>query len=74
MAAIILLSWLHRARTAEVIFELAAGGVEGIADGDMDVLVGVVFRRVAIHHDLAFRHGQVDPDMVDPPLPVMSVS
>ena len=44
-------------------------GVEGVAHGDMDVLVGMVERPVMADHDLAPRRREAQLDAVEPPLP-----
>ena len=50
---------------ANMILELAPHGVETIADGDVDVLMGMVLRRIALHHDLVPRHFEIDPDVIE---------
>lgn len=42
------------------LFELARGGVEGIAQGDVRILMGVLVVLVAGHGDLAAGQGDVD--------------
>src|SRR5665213_98184 len=49
---------------AGVVLELAARRVEGIADGDENVLMRMVFGRIALDDDLSSRNGQIDSQMV----------
>src|SRR5512135_294432 len=57
------------AATARVVLQLPPRGVEGAAQGDRDIVV----LRLAVHDDLAVRHREPDPDLVETPLPVVPV-
>jgi hypothetical protein len=58
---------------ADVVLELAAGGVEGVTNGDVDVFVRLVLVWLAIHdHDLA-RDREIDPHVEEPALVMMAV-
>src|SRR5262245_26979711 len=56
-----------------MIFELAHRGIEGVADGDIDVLVRLVLRAFLIHVHVVARHADVDADLVKLALVVMPV-
>ena len=49
------------AKFTRMVFELASGGGEGVADRDIDVCVGLVLGAVAVDHDLALRDAHIDP-------------
>jgi hypothetical protein len=51
--------------TPAVVLELAPNGVEAIPDGDLDVFVGMVLRRIALHNDLLARDLEIDPDVIE---------
>jgi hypothetical protein len=51
------------AKPANIIFELAAGGVEGIPDRDPDILMRMMLGGIALNHDLAARNAEMDSDM-----------
>ena len=48
-----------------VVFQASTDGVEGIADGDVDVFMGLVLSRFFAHYDLALRYRDIDLDMKD---------
>ncbi len=50
------------------ILELAARGIEGIPDSHIKVPV-----RFTIHDEIRPRNGQFDPDLVESPLPLVSM-
>ena len=50
---------------ARVVFELARRRVEGVADGHVDVLVGVVPGAGVVDHDLLAGHADVDAHVVE---------
>jgi hypothetical protein len=50
--------------TANVIFQLTRRSVECIADGNRNVLILLVFSRLARRHDLAARQGDIDVKFV----------
>src|SRR5512144_3106087 len=55
---------LHVARSlSHVILEPARRGIEGIADGYVDIFVGLVFRAAPLHDDLLAGDGDVDADI-----------
>src|SRR5215831_7882697 len=56
-----------------MIFELAHRGIEGVADGDINVLVRLVLRAFLIHMHVVARHADVDADLVTLALVVMPV-
>src|SRR5262245_9151751 len=56
-----------------MIFELAHRGIEGVADGDIDVLVRLVLRSLLIHMHVVAGHADVDADLVELALVVMPV-
>src|SRR5512134_4099917 len=63
---------LHVARhLTHVILEPARRGIEGIADGHVDIFVGLVFRAAPLHDDLLSGNGDVDADIVEVTLVVM---
>ena len=47
---------------ANMIFEQPAGGIESVADGDVDILMRMVCRWIAADGDLAARNFKVDAD------------
>jgi hypothetical protein len=47
---------------AGMVLELAAGGIEGVANGDADILVGTPRLRIAANDDLAAGHRDIEPD------------
>ena len=56
-----------------MILELAHRGVEGVADGDIDVLMGVVLRSFLIYVHVLAWHADVDADLVELALVVMAM-
>ena len=58
---------------ARVILELPVGGIEGIANRDIHVLVGMVLAGCAADHDLVSGHRDVDLGVVEIALVVMAV-
>ena len=48
-----------------MVLQLALGCIEGIADRDVQVLIGVMFRRLPTHDDFAVRHDQLDAHVVE---------
>jgi hypothetical protein len=63
-----------RASLANVVFEQPAGGVESIADRDIDILVRVVRRGIAAHDNLAAGDIQVDANLEQIALKVTRVA
>jgi len=61
------------AALTSVILEQPAGGIEGVAYGHVDVLVGMVLRRIAADGDLAARNLEVDADPEQIALPAARV-
>src|SRR5665213_654396 len=56
----------HRAFEAiDVIFQLAAGLVEGVAHRDINILVGVMLVRVPLRDDLLAGHRQLDAQIIE---------
>jgi hypothetical protein len=53
------------AAVTDMVLELSAHRIEAVADGDVDVLVRVVLRRIALHDDLLARDLEVDADMIE---------
>ena len=51
------------APVARIVFELTACGVEGVANGGVDILVRVLRLGVAPDKNLAARNAQIDPDL-----------
>jgi hypothetical protein len=58
---------------ADVIFDLARGSVEGVANGNVDVLVRVVLSRLAAHDELAAGKREIEADVEEVSLPMTSV-
>jgi hypothetical protein len=54
-----------------VFFELALGGFERVAQGHVNVLVGLFVVMVAAYDDLFVRHAQIDTDFVEITLMLM---
>jgi hypothetical protein len=48
-----------------MLLKLAGGGVEGVAQGDVEVLVGLPVVMVPAHHDVLLRDAEIDPDFVE---------
>ena len=48
-----------------MVLQPAARGIECVANGDVHVLVRVVLARLAVDHDLAARHREIDAHMID---------
>ena len=63
----------HAPRLAHVLLELALRGVEGVANGDVDILVGMVVLRLAIHDDHPPRHRHLDPHVEQATLVVVAM-
>jgi hypothetical protein len=59
------------ATPSNVVFELAPSGVKGVADCDIDVLMGVVFVGIAPDHDFTAGNRQVNANMIELALVVM---
>lgn len=51
------------AAAARVIFEQTAGGVEGVTDGNMRILVRVVRTRITADDDLGTGDGEIDANL-----------
>ncbi len=62
------------AKSANIVLKLPARGVEGVPDRDPDILMGMMFVRIALYDDFAPRHGEMNRDMEKSslPLPVMT--
>ncbi len=58
---------------ADVILQPAAGRREGVAECDVHVFVRVVEMVIAVDHDLAAGHADVDPDGIEPSEPMVTV-
>src|SRR5664279_4062306 len=58
---------------SDVILELSSRGPEGVADGDVGVLVSSVFLRGAGDHQVVTGNADLDPDVVVPSLVGMVV-
>jgi|GEM_PF-3275658 len=58
---------------ADVLFELALGGIEGVAQRDVHIFVSLLVMVVAADHDLFLRHAQIDPDFEEITLVLMMV-
>ena len=56
-----------------LILDLPHGGVEGVADGDIDVLVGVVLRAFLVHVHVLAGHADVDAHFVQLALLMMAM-
>lgn len=57
-----LMNFYFAAQTPGVIFQLALGSIEGIAQGDIDILMVI-----AVHYDFASRHTDIDAYVEAPP-------
>src|SRR5512144_1399978 len=65
---------LHVAtRAPDMVFELPPRSIEGIANGDIDILVRMVQRPGMADEDVLPRHADVDADIVELALVVMPV-
>src|SRR5512143_943334 len=53
----------------DIVLELAPHGVEAVAHRDVDVLVGMVLGRIALHHDFLAGDLEVDPDVKEIAMP-----
>ena len=62
------------ARSARMILKLAAGGIEGVANRNLNILMGVMLSRISVHDDLAARKRQMNRDMIDPTLAMLAVA
>ena len=62
------------AALTSVILEQPAGGIEGVAYGHVDVLVGMVLRRIAADGDLAAGDLEVNADPEQIALPATRVA
>jgi hypothetical protein len=58
---------------ADVILDLARGSVEGVANGNVDVLVRVVLLRLAAHDELAAGKREIEADVEELSLPMTPV-
>jgi hypothetical protein len=56
------------AHLSRVILEPPRRGVEGIANGDINVLMRVIERARAIHHHVFARHADIDAHVYSLPL------
>ena len=56
-----------------MIFEQPARGVEGVADGDINILMGMVLRPRTADEDVLPRHADVDAHIVKLALMLMTV-
>ena len=61
------------AQAANVFLELAPGRLEGIADGDVDVFVGMVVLGFPGHHDFLAGQRQIDAHMKELALVLVAV-
>ena len=50
---------------AQPVFQLTAGSIEGIANGDINIFVSMIQPAVAADHYLAARYRDVDPDLIE---------
>src|SRR3546814_7430274 len=48
---------------AGMVLQAAPGGIEGVAQGDVDVLVGVALTGIAVDHHLLARDAHLDVDV-----------
>jgi hypothetical protein len=65
---------LHRtSQSVQLVLQAPRGGIEGIADRDVNILMRMVLGRIARHHDLAFRHDQVNSHVVNVALTMVAV-
>lgn len=55
-----------------VILELPAGRVEGVTDGDMRILVGMILGWVPGRHNFAPGYGQFHSNVEQPALPMVA--
>ncbi len=58
---------------AYIVLELTRGRLEGVTDGDIHVLVGVMSRRLAADNQFATPDGEIDAHMVEHALVVSPV-
>jgi hypothetical protein len=68
-----LVAFHFAATDSGVIFDLALGRCEGIADGDVDILMGLVLRPFAIDGDLLPGEGDIQSYSKQITLPVMAM-
>ena len=53
------------ALNADVFLKLALGGIEGVAESDIDIFVGLLVVMFTTDHDVLLRYVQIDADMVE---------
>lgn len=58
---------------ADVFFQLTLGGVESVAQGYVEVFVRLFVVVITAHHDVLVRNGEINPDMVEITLMLMTV-
>jgi hypothetical protein len=56
---------------ADILFELARGGGECVAQGDVEVFVGLLVVMVPAYHDMLVRDAHIDSDFVEITLMLM---
>ena len=56
------------ALAARIAAQLFFHGIEGIAQGDEEILMGLLVMLLAVDHQLAARQRQVDPHRIELPL------
>ena len=65
---------LHLAAPApRVVLDAASGRIECVADGHVDVMVRRRLAVVPVHHQLSAGHRQIDADIVEPALVMVTV-
>jgi len=57
--------------SARVVLKLPPRLAKGIVNGEIDVLVSGMLRWIPSDHELLAGHGEIDADVIDPPLTVM---
>jgi hypothetical protein len=57
-----------------VVLKPPAHSIESIADGDIDVFMGVMFRRIASDGNFMSGHLQIDAEVIDPPFSMVVMS
>jgi len=50
---------------AREAFQLAPGGIEGVADRHVDIFMGVILVLVATHHHLPGGDGEIDVNLIE---------
>jgi hypothetical protein len=51
--------------SVQLVFQLTAGGIESIANGNIYIFVSMIQSAIAADHYLAARYRDVDPDLVE---------